>query len=133
MEGAVLGMNYGLEILRRKGIRPKEIRVAGGGAKSPLWRKICADVFGAEVVPPAEEEAAALGGAIQAAWCAAKDAGRPEKIADLTKRMVRLRESERATPGEPGATRYRALHAMQNELSSATRKLFTKRLAYLRK
>src|SRR6202020_2638089 len=39
MEGVTLGMNYGLRRLGALGVRPKEIRVTGGGAKSPVWRQ----------------------------------------------------------------------------------------------
>jgi len=68
MEGAVLGMNYGLERLRAKGMKTREILLTGGGAKNPLWRQMCADVFNTSCRTLAYEESAALGGAIQAWW-----------------------------------------------------------------
>ena len=40
MEGVTMGMNYGLRRLAELGVRAKEIRVTGGGAKSPVWRQI---------------------------------------------------------------------------------------------
>ena len=40
MEGATLGLRYGLEVLKQQGLTPTEIRLVGGGAKSPLWRQI---------------------------------------------------------------------------------------------
>ena len=40
MEGVTLGMNYGLQRLRKLGLKPKQIRATGGGAKSKLWRQI---------------------------------------------------------------------------------------------
>jgi xylulokinase len=66
LEGVTLGLNYGLERLRTLGIRPTEIRLTGGGGKSPFWRQICADIFGCPVLLLAESEGAALGAAIQA-------------------------------------------------------------------
>src|SRR5690606_2288854 len=71
MEGVTLGMNYGLRRLATLGVKAKEIRVTGGGARSSVWRQIMADVFGVPVVAMVEDEGAALGGAIQAAWCVA--------------------------------------------------------------
>jgi hypothetical protein len=67
--GRHLGMNYGLRRLAALGVKAKEIRLTGGGARSPLWRQIAADVFGVPVVAMAQDESAALGAALQAAWC----------------------------------------------------------------
>ena len=90
MEGAVLGMNYGLDRLRAKGIGITQIRLTGGGAKNPLWRQICADVFNAECRTLVQEESAALGGAIQALW-ARECAGRAgHDIACLADKFVKL-------------------------------------------
>jgi len=73
MEGATLGLRYGMDILRRLGIAPAKISLAGGGAQSPVWRQICADIFGVPVVRSAVEEAAAYGAALQARWALACD------------------------------------------------------------
>ena len=43
MEGATLGLNYGLKRLRELGISPKEIRLTGGGSKNRAWRQIAAE------------------------------------------------------------------------------------------
>ncbi len=67
-----MGMNYGLRRLAALGVKAKEIRVTGGGAKSPVWRQIMADIFGVPVVAMVEDEGAALGGALQAAWCVSR-------------------------------------------------------------
>ncbi|SDT94200.1 xylulokinase [Verrucomicrobium sp. GAS474] len=67
IEGATLGMAYGLARLRALGITPSEIRLTGGGSKSAVWRQLCADVFGTPVVTMESAEGAALGAAIQAA------------------------------------------------------------------
>jgi len=66
MEGATLGLAYGLARLRTLGISPTEIRLTGGGSKSAVWRQICADIFNCRVTTLAEAEGAALGAAIQA-------------------------------------------------------------------
>jgi xylulokinase len=68
MEGATLGLAYGLNRLRSLGVKPTEIRLTDGGSKSQVWRQICADVFGVRVVCLATAEGAALGAALHGAW-----------------------------------------------------------------
>ena len=41
-----------------------QVRISGGGAKSPLWRQIMADVLGVELVTVNTTEGAAFGAAL---------------------------------------------------------------------
>lgn len=66
MEGVAFGLRDSLEIIR-EGSEIREIRVAGGGAASPVWLQILADVFGAEVRTVDVPESAAYGVALLAA------------------------------------------------------------------
>lgn len=126
MEGVTLGMNYGLRRLAALGVKPKEIRVTGGGAKSAVWRQIMADVFGVPVVGMVEDEGAALGGALQAAWCVARHDGDPSvTLADLTKAVVAVNEQTRCQPDKSAVARYRKLQTVQDKLSLALRDVFT--------
>lgn len=125
MEGVTLGMNYGLQRLEALGVKAKEIRVTGGGSKSPFWRQIMADVFGVPVVGMVEDEGAALGGALQAAWCVALTEGKTKaKITDFTKGVVAVDESTRCKPDKKAVAQYRKLQALQNKLSGALREVF---------
>ena len=124
MEGATMGMNYGLRRLATLGVKAKEIRVTGGGAKSPVWRQLMADIFGVPVVAMVEDEGAALGGALQAAWCTSRLDGAPVRITDLTGRVVALDESTRCVPNKANVARYRELQALQDKLSVALRDVF---------
>jgi xylulokinase len=69
LEAAIFGMRIGLEGFRELGFKAREIRLTGGGAKSPLWQSIAANVMNLPVRLPAGDEAAAMGGAIQGLWC----------------------------------------------------------------
>ncbi len=109
MEGVTMGMNYGLRRLGELGIRPREIRLTGGGAKSATWRQIMADVFGVPVVKMTEDEGAALGGALQAAWCDAARRGERADLAALCARAVAVDDASRCRP-DP---RRRALYRLQ--------------------
>jgi xylulokinase len=124
MEGVTLGMNYGLRRLAALGVKAKEIRVTGGGAKSAVWRQIMADVFGVPVVAMMEDEGAALGGAIQAAWALARQTQPKTAITRFTEGIVALNESTRCMPAKTNGARYRELQAVQDELSLSLRGLF---------
>ena len=90
MEGAAMSMNYGLELLKCKNIKPKQIRLTGGGSKNSLWRQICADVFNTECRTLKSEEAAALGSAIQALWAYETKLNGKHDIAFWTDKFVKL-------------------------------------------
>ncbi|MGA2175240.1 MAG: xylulokinase [Verrucomicrobiota bacterium] len=126
MEGVTLGMNYGLRRLRELGVKPRQIRVTGGGAKSKFWRQIMADVFDAEVVTIKVSEGAAYGAALQALWCWRQQRGERVKINDITARFVRLNKSEIARPAKAAVSVYRELQSIQDELSLALRPVFTR-------
>ena len=103
MEGATLGLRYGMEILRRLDVTPSEIRLVGGGAKSAIWRRIAADVFGCPVVCPVSAEAAAMGCAVQAMWCHDHLQGLDTPIADLAAEAIALDPATRTVPGRDAA------------------------------
>ena len=124
MEGVTMGMNYGLRRLAQLGVKAREIRLTGGGARSPVWRQITADVFGVPVVAMVEDEGAALGGALQAAWCTALRAGEKVRLPDLTAGVVALDESTRCVPAKAAVERYRKLQALQDRTSLTLRPVF---------
>ena len=125
MEGVTMGMNYGLRRLAVLGVKAKEIRVTGGGAKSAVWRQIMADIFGVPVVAMVEDEGAALGGALQAAWCVARREGNSKaKLTDFTTGTVALDEKSRCVPAKANVARYRKIQAVQDKLSLALRAVF---------
>jgi xylulokinase len=67
MEGVTYAMRESLAIFDGLGVPIKQIRASGGGARSPLWRQIQADMFGRKVVTINSEEGAAYGVALLAA------------------------------------------------------------------
>ncbi len=67
MEGVTYSLRDTIEILRDTGLTITEVRAMGGGAKSPLWRQMMADIFNASVVTMNMEEGPAAGAAIMAA------------------------------------------------------------------
>lgn len=64
LEGVSMNLSIILDIFRRK-LRIDEITVIGGGAKGEIWRRIMADIYGADIVMPDYlEEATSIGAAI---------------------------------------------------------------------
>lgn len=102
MEGATLGLAYGLRRFDALGLTPGEIRLTGGGSKSSVWRQMSADVFGVPVVGLATSEGAGLGGAIQAAQ--ADGQGSYEELCET---HVALDESTRCEPDPDNVPLYR--------------------------
>jgi xylulokinase len=51
LEGVSFGLRDSFKLMKSAGLANiTQVRVTGGGARSPLWRQILADVFGAEIV-----------------------------------------------------------------------------------
>ncbi|QDT63983.1 xylulokinase [Calycomorphotria hydatis] len=67
MEGATYAMRDSLEIIKEMNIPVKQIRLSGGGAKSPFWRQLQADIYGQKCVTINAEEGPAYGVALLAA------------------------------------------------------------------
>jgi xylulokinase len=72
LEGVAFGLKDSFMLIQQAGLgEVRQVRVSGGGAKSPLWRQILASVLDAELVTVNTTEGAAYG----AALCAAVGAG----------------------------------------------------------
>ena len=67
MEGVAFSLRDGLTILAEMDVPVDRIRLGGGGARSPLWRQIQADIYGCAVDTLKADEGAAYGAAILAA------------------------------------------------------------------
>lgn len=68
LESAIYGLKMGLEAFEEHGFKAESTYLSGGGAKSPIWRQITADILGIPVELPSVEETAAFGGAVQSLW-----------------------------------------------------------------
>jgi xylulokinase len=64
LEGVAVGQRDSFELMRNAGLGTiRQVRLTGGGARSPLWRQIIADVLGVELVGVNNIEGAAYGAA----------------------------------------------------------------------
>lgn len=69
MEGVSYSLRDCVEIIREMGIQTDNMYACGGGAVSPLWRQMLADLFGCNVKTVSSKEGPALGAAILAGVC----------------------------------------------------------------
>jgi len=98
MEGVCYSLRDCLTVLDSMAVHPGDMRICGGGAKSPFWRQMLADVYGTPVVTMESEEGPALGVAI----LAMVGAGLYPSVPEACRAMVRARKS---TPDKPANTR----------------------------
>lgn len=67
LEGVAFGLRDSLEVARSLGINIERTKICGGGAKSPLWKRMIANIMNLKVDVIESEEGPALGGAMLAA------------------------------------------------------------------
>jgi xylulokinase len=67
LEGVAFGIKDSFTLIQEAGLASiDQVRISGGGAKSPLWRQIMADVLDVELVTVNTTEGAAFGAALLA-------------------------------------------------------------------
>lgn len=119
LEGVTFGLRYGLDLLQNNGMHSAQIRLIGGGAKSRQWRQAVADIMNTPVICTRESEAAALGAAIQAAWCVAVADGQSDDLTTLCQRCVALDASSETQPIAANVERYEAAYQRYRQHLSA--------------
>ena len=67
LEGVTFGLRDSFEVAKSLGIQIERTKICGGGAKSPLWRQMVADIFNLKVDIIESEEGPGYGAAILAA------------------------------------------------------------------
>ena len=67
LEGATFAMNESVSLMKQSGLKIRQIRLSGGGARSAFWRQLQADIYGTTCVTINAEEGPAYGVALLAA------------------------------------------------------------------
>ena len=117
LEGVTFAVRDSVEIARQLGVAIPRTRICGGGAKSPVWRQIVADVLRMPVESIATEEGPGLGAAMLAAvGCGAYAS--VEEIADAMVRVTGVVE-----PNLQAADRYDEAYARFRRLYPAIREV----------
>lgn len=89
LEGVSYGLRDSLELMRALGLNISQVRASGGGARSPLWRQILADVFDSEITLVNIHEGAMFG----AALLAGVGAGVYSSVEDACAQTVRVTDA----------------------------------------
>ena len=118
IEGVAFGLRDSFELMKSAGLVDiKQVRVSGGGAKSPLWRQILADVLNVELVTINTTEGAAYG----AAMLAGVGAGTWPDVDTAANECVKLTGS--TAPQPDAVEKYEAVYAQYRKLYPALKEL----------
>ena len=115
LEGVAFGLRDSLELIKGLGVPIGQVRASGGGARSPMWRQILADVFGAELVMVNVTEGAAYG----AALLAGVGTGIFANVEEAVGRTVRVTQS--TSPIADDSRQYAELYSVYRSLYPALR------------
>ncbi|MBR4863430.1 MAG: hypothetical protein IKU07_02540 [Oscillospiraceae bacterium] len=110
MEGVSFVLRKNCEYIARNGMKPNAIIATGGGAKSPIWCQLQADITGLPVQIPAEKEAACLGAAI----IAAVGDGHFASYEAAVQATVKMQMQYEPHPTERLERKYRRFNALYN-------------------
>ena len=94
LEGVTFGVRDMYEVAKSLGIKLERTKIVGGGAKSPLWRKMCANILNLKVDVPVCEEGPSMGGAMLAMVAA----GEYATVEDAAKAIVKIEKTEEPDP-----------------------------------
>ena len=94
LEGVAFAIRDCVEIARAQGIMVTHSTLCGGGAKSPLWRQIMANVLDMTLQLPQTEQGPGYGGAMLAAVAC----GEYASVADCAKALVKIKSETKPDP-----------------------------------
>ena len=120
LEGVAFAIRDSFEVARSLGISIDRTMICGGGAKSPLWKKIMANVLNIQVDVPQIEEGPAMG----AAMLAAVADGTFASVKEAADCVVRVKET--ISPDPALAAAYDRQYRKFAQIYPAVRELFPK-------
>ena len=115
LEGVAFALRDSLEVARSLGTK-----ICGGGAKSPLWKKIIANVLNLKVDVIESEEGPAMGGAMLAAVAC----GEYKSVEEIAAKVVRIVDT--VEPDPELTAKYEERYAAFRQIYPACRPVFEK-------
>ena len=94
LEGVSFAVRDMYEFAKRTGVSLTSTMICGGGAKSPLWRKMTANILNMRVDVPVSEEGPAMG----AAMLAMVACGEYKTVDEAAQAIVKVAKSEEPDP-----------------------------------
>ena len=118
LEGVAFAIRDSFEVAKSLGINVTETKICGGGAKSPLWRKMIANILNIKVSVPVTEEGPALG----AAMLAAVGTGAYKNVEEAASHIVKIKET--IEPDKEIAARYEKKYQQFKKIYPALKSVF---------
>ncbi|MCF7808323.1 MAG: xylulokinase [Candidatus Marinimicrobia bacterium] len=120
LEGVSFSLRDALSLIHKMGIEPTEFRISGGGARSPFWRQLIADVIQAEVITTTSTEGAPYG----AAMLAVVAAGEYNSAAEAADAMIMVQD--RHTPDSKLSEYYDEAFSLYQSLYNEFKQSYTR-------
>ena len=118
LEGVAFAIRDSLEVARSLGLEIERSMLCGGGAKSPLWRKIMANVLNVELTLPVSEQGPGMGGAMLAMVCC----GEYASVREVCEKLVKV--SETISPDPELSAKYNARYGAFKRIYPALKDVF---------
>ena len=118
LEGVAFAIRDSFEVAKALGIHINRSKICGGGAKSPLWKTIMANVLNIELEVPESEQGPGMGGAILAMVAC----GLYPTVADACDQLVHTAET--VTPNPELSARYERRYQKFKQIYPAMKELF---------
>ncbi|MCM1088757.1 MAG: xylulokinase [Muribaculaceae bacterium] len=120
LEGVAFALRDSLEVAKSLGIRLERTKICGGGAKSPLWKKMIANILNLKVDVIESEEGPALGGAMLAAVAC----GEYDSVESAASQIVKIVDT--ICPEEALVSKYEERYQQFKQIYPTCRELFKK-------
>lgn len=118
LEGVAFALRDSLEVAKSLGIQLERTKICGGGAKSPLWKKMIANILNLKVDVIESEEGPALGGAMLAAVAC----GEYESVEAAAAKIVKIVDT--VEPDKELVAKYEERYQQFKEIYPACKPLF---------
>ena len=118
LEGVAFALRDSLEVAKSLGIHIERTKICGGGAKSPLWRKMIANIMNLKVDMIESEEGPALGGAMFAAVAC----GEYKNVEEAAEKLVKVTGT--VEPDPELAAKYEEKYQQFKQIYPACKPLF---------
>ncbi len=118
LEGVAFAIRDSFEVARSLGIRIERSKICGGGAKSPLWKTMMANILNIQLEVPASEQGPGMGGAMLAMVAC----GLYPTVEDACRKLVSTAET--VSPDPELAARYEERYQQFRRLYPALKGVF---------
>ena len=120
LEGVAFALRDSFEVAKKLGLKIERTKICGGGAKSPLWKKMIANILNIKVDVLETEEGPSLGGAMLAAVAC----GAYENVEQAATQIVKVVET--IEPEPELAAKYEERYQQYRNIYPACKNLFDK-------